>query len=144
MAAGSAGEPGGDIADPGLAAAGAARIQYAERAMPLLRALMRRFAADRPFGGLGIAACLHITAETAMLARLLAAGGARVRLAASNPLSTQDDIAAALAVSYGIAVFARPAWTGRGTTGTSSRPLVSGATARPTGSRPLAPQDRTW
>ncbi len=75
--------------------------------MPLLAALMQRFAAQKPFEGLGIAACLHITAETAMLVRLLQAGGAAVALAASNPLSTQDDIAAALADRYGIAVFAR-------------------------------------
>jgi adenosylhomocysteinase len=77
------------------------------RSMPLLAALMERFAAQRPFEDLGIAACLHITAETAMLVRLLQAGGAAVALAASNPLSTQDDIAAALADRYGIAVFAR-------------------------------------
>jgi adenosylhomocysteinase len=75
--------------------------------MPLLTALMERFAAQRPFKDLGIAACLHITAETAMLVRLLQAGGAAVALAASNPLSTQDDIAAALADRYGIAVYAR-------------------------------------
>jgi adenosylhomocysteinase len=77
------------------------------RSMPLLAALMERFAAQQPFANLGIAACLHITAETAMLVRLLQAGGAAVALAASNPLSTQDDIAAALADRYGIAVFAR-------------------------------------
>ena len=75
--------------------------------MPLLAALMERFAAQQPFADVGIAACLHITAETAMLVRLLQAGGATVALAASNPLSTQDDIAAALADRYGIAVFAR-------------------------------------
>ena len=75
--------------------------------MPLLASLMRRFSDQRPFDGLRIAACLHVTAETAMLVRLLRAGGADVALAASNPLSTQDDIAAALADRYGIAVFAR-------------------------------------
>ena len=75
--------------------------------MPLLTALHQRFAKERPFDGLAVAACLHITAETAMLVRLLQAGGAAVSLAASNPLSTQDDIAAALAVNHGIAVFAR-------------------------------------
>jgi adenosylhomocysteinase len=75
--------------------------------MPLLAALMERFAAQQPFANVGIAACLHITAETAMLVRLLQAGGATVALAASNPLSTQDDIAAALADRHGIAVFAR-------------------------------------
>ena len=75
--------------------------------MPVMASLMRRFADRRPFGGLRVAACLHVTAETAMLVRLLRAGGADVALAASNPLSTQDDIAAALADRYGIAVFAR-------------------------------------
>jgi adenosylhomocysteinase len=75
--------------------------------MPLLASLMRRFGEQRPFDGLGITACLHVTAETAMLVRLLRAGGATVCLAASNPLSTQDDIAAALAERYQIAVFAR-------------------------------------
>jgi len=82
--------------------------------MPLLAGLMERFASQRPFEGLTIAACLHVTAETAMLVRLLQAGGAAVRLAASNPLSTQDDIAAALAVRYGIAVFARAGVDRRG------------------------------
>ena len=75
--------------------------------MPLLAALHKRFAEERPFDGLSIAACLHVTAETAMLVGLLQAGGAAVSLAASNPLSTQDDIAAALATNHGIAVFAR-------------------------------------
>ncbi len=82
--------------------------------MPLLAGLMQRFSTERPFEGLSIAACLHITAETAMLVRLLRAGGATVSLAASNPLSTQDDIAAALAVRYGIAVFARAGVDRRG------------------------------
>jgi adenosylhomocysteinase len=77
--------------------------------MPLMAGLMQRFADQRPFEGLAIAACLHVTAETAMMVRLLRAGGAAVSLAASNPLSTQDDIAAALAVRYGTAVFA---WAG--------------------------------
>jgi adenosylhomocysteinase len=82
--------------------------------MPLMSGLMPRFAGQRPFEGLTIAACLHVTAETAVLARLLSAGGADVRLAASNPLSTQDDIAAALAARYGIAVFARAGVDRRG------------------------------
>jgi adenosylhomocysteinase len=90
------------------------RIRYAQRAMPLLSGLMERFASQRPFEGLTVAACLHVTAETAMFVRLLRAGGAAVRLAASNPLSTQDDIAAALAVRYGIAVFARAGIDRRG------------------------------
>jgi len=94
-------------ADPGLAELGDRRITYAARAMPLLSSLARRFAADQPFAGLSITACLHVTAETAVLARTLRAGGASVSLAASNPLSTQDDIAAALACVDGMAVFAR-------------------------------------
>jgi len=76
--------------------------------------LMRRFAGTKPFDGLKIAACLHVTAETAMMVRLLRAGGAEVSLAASNPLSTQDDIAAALAIFHGTAVFARAGVDRRG------------------------------
>jgi adenosylhomocysteinase len=83
-----------------------ARIQYAERVMPLMSTLRQRFAAERPFDGLSVVACLHVTAETAVLVRVLRAGGARVSLAASNPLSTQDDIAEALAAD-GVEVFAR-------------------------------------
>ena len=101
------GPPDEYIADPELAEAGARRIQDSQRAMPLLEALARRFSAERPFDGMLVAACLHVTAETAVLARVLRAGGASVALAASNPLSTQDDIAAALAVRDGVAVFAR-------------------------------------
>jgi adenosylhomocysteinase len=92
---------------PGLAELGDARISYAERSMPLLAALRSRFTTERPFDGLTVAACLHVTAETAVFVRALRAGGARVRLAASNPLSTQDDIAAALAARDGVAVFAQ-------------------------------------
>jgi adenosylhomocysteinase len=104
------GEPGsalGDIADPGLAEPGSARIEWAERSMPVLRLIQQRFAAEQPFAGLSVAACLHVTAETAILVRALRSGGAGVSLAASNPLSTQDEVAAALAVRHGIAVFAR-------------------------------------
>ena len=75
--------------------------------MPLLAALRARFGADRPFDGLTIAACLHVTAETGVFVQVLRAGGAQVRLAASNPLSTQDDVAAALTACDGIEVFAR-------------------------------------
>jgi adenosylhomocysteinase len=77
------------------------------RMMPLLAALHARFSADGPFEGLTIAACLYVTAETAVFVRVLRAGGATVRLAASNPLSTQDDIAAALSARDGVEVFAR-------------------------------------
>jgi adenosylhomocysteinase len=82
--------------------------------MPVMAGLMRRFAEQRPLQGLAVAACLHVTAETAMMVRLLRAGGAAVSLAASNPLSTQDDIAAALAERYGTAVFARAGIDRRG------------------------------
>src|ERR1700734_1700348 len=92
---------------PGLAELGDGRIRYAERSMPLLAALASRFTAERPFDGMTIAACLHVTAETAVLVRALRSGGALVRLAASNPLSPQDDIAAALARRDGVEVFAR-------------------------------------
>ena len=93
---GDAGLPLSDITDPGLAEAGRARIEWAQRGMPVLRLIAERFAAQRPFAGLTIAACLHVTAETANLVRALAAGGATVALAAANPLSTQDDVAEAL------------------------------------------------
>lgn len=95
-----------DITDPSLAARGRDRIDWAERAMPVLAAIRRRLADARPFAGTRVAACLHVTAETAALVRTLAAGGAQVRLCASNPLSTQDDVTAAL-VADGVAVFAR-------------------------------------
>jgi adenosylhomocysteinase len=92
---------------PGLAELGNGRISYSERMMPLLAALHDRFGVERPFDGLSIAACLHVTAETAVFIRVLRAGGARVALAASNPLSTQDDIAEALSARDGVAVFAK-------------------------------------
>ena len=106
-AAGDAGRPLSDITDPGLAEAGRARIEWAQRGMPVLRLISERFAAARPFTGLTVAACLHVTAETAGLVNALRAGGARVFLAASNPLSTQDDVAAALATGGAATVFAR-------------------------------------
>src|SRR5690606_8171323 len=96
-----------DVADLGLAAAGVRRVEWAERAMPALRRVRERFAAERPLDGLRVAACMHVTAETANLLRTLAAGGADIALAASNPMSTQDDPAAALVAEYGGEVFAR-------------------------------------
>ncbi|GLZ10322.1 adenosylhomocysteinase [Actinomadura sp. NBRC 104425] len=96
-----------DIADGSLAYEGVKRIEWADRAMPVLRQIRERFAAERPLAGLRIAACMHVTTETAGLIRTLQAGGASVALAASNPLSTQDDTAAALVHEYGAEVFAR-------------------------------------
>lgn len=95
-----------DIKDPSLAAAGAKRIAWAERDMPVLRAIRERFAREKPLQGMRMSACLHITAETANLARTLVAGGADLLLCASNPLSTQDDVAAALVHEFGIPTFA--------------------------------------
>jgi adenosylhomocysteinase len=96
-----------DVADPGLAAAGLTRVGWAERAMPVLGMIRDRFERQQPFAGLVVAACLHVTAETAVLVNLVTAGGGRLHLAASNPLSTQDDIAAALAACPGVTVHAR-------------------------------------
>lgn len=95
-----------DVKDPSLAAAGKLRIEWAEMEMPVLRQIRQRFAAEKPLKGIRMAACLHVTTETANLVLTLQAGGAEVALCASNPLSTQDDVAAALATEYGIAVFA--------------------------------------
>ncbi|MEU1897395.1 adenosylhomocysteinase [Nocardiopsis dassonvillei] len=101
--------PSHQIADLGLSGAGVRRVDWAERSMPVLRSVRERFAAERPLDGLRVAACLHVTAETANLLRALRAGGANVWLAASNPLSTQDDTAAALVTEYGVSVHA---WAG--------------------------------
>ncbi len=95
-----------DVADPALAEQGARRVAWAERAMPVLGLLRERFAVEQPLAGLTVAACMHVTPETAALVRTLTAGGAALHLAASNPLSTQDDVAAALAAE-GVGVFAR-------------------------------------
>ncbi len=94
------------IASPALADAGAERIDWAAREMPVISQIRDRFRRERPFAGLRIGACLHVTAETANLMLALQAGGATVRLCASNPLSTQDDVAAALVHRAGISVFA--------------------------------------
>ncbi len=96
-----------DVADASLAYGGTRRIEWADRAMPVLAQIRARFAETRPLDGLKIAACMHVTTETANLIRTLQAGGAQVALAASNPLSTQDDTAAALVHEYGALVYAR-------------------------------------
>jgi adenosylhomocysteinase len=94
------------VKDLSLAPGGVARILWADRQMPVLSAIRERFEREQPLSGYRLSACLHVTTETANLARTLKAGGADVVLCASNPLSTQDDVAAALVSEYGIPVFA--------------------------------------
>jgi adenosylhomocysteinase len=95
-----------DIRDLALADEGRRRTEWAERSMPVLRQIRERLARERPFADRAMSACLHVTTETANLAITLKAGGARVALCASNPLSTQDDVAAHLVRDHGISVFA--------------------------------------
>lgn len=95
-----------DVKDLNLAEGGRRRIEWAERDMPVLRSIRERFEREKPLQGVRIAACLHVTTETANLMRTLAAGGADVVLTASNPLSTQDDVAASLVTHFEIPVFA--------------------------------------
>jgi len=95
-----------DVADLSLASGGKKRILWADNDMPVLATIRKSFAKSRPLKGKNVSACLHITAETANLARTLKAGGASVVLCASNPLSTQDDVAASLVKDFGIPVFA--------------------------------------
>ncbi|MBN2582684.1 MAG: adenosylhomocysteinase [Planctomycetes bacterium] len=95
-----------DVKDLSLAAVGAKRIAWADNDMPVLQLVRERFDKEKPLKGLKMSACLHVTAETANLCRTLKAGGADLLLCASNPLSTQDDVAAALVQEYGIAVHA--------------------------------------
>ncbi|OVE79501.1 adenosylhomocysteinase [bacterium I07] len=95
-----------DIKDINLAAEGKRRIEWADRDMPVLQQVKEKFEKEQPLKGMRMSACLHVTAETANLARTLKAGGADLLLVASNPLSTQDDVAAALVGEYGIAVHA--------------------------------------
>jgi adenosylhomocysteinase len=94
------------VKDLALAPAGVTRIEWADRQMPVLAVIRERFEREKPLEGYRISACLHVTTETANLARTLQAGGADVLLCASNPLSTQDDVAAALVTEYGVPVFA--------------------------------------
>ena len=95
-----------DVKDLGLAEKGLDRIQWAGNEMPVLKLIRERFAREKPLAGVRIAACLHVTSETANLMLALKEGGAQLALCASNPLSTQDDVAAALAGEYGISTFA--------------------------------------
>ncbi|HET7738472.1 MAG TPA: adenosylhomocysteinase [Tepidiformaceae bacterium] len=96
-----------DITDIGRAPEGVRRIEWAAREMPVLKLIRERFTREKPLNGIRMVACLHVTTETANLMIALRDGGAEVRLCASNPLSTQDDVAAALVAEYGISVFAR-------------------------------------
>lgn len=96
----------GDVKDLALAPLGYERINWAERDMPVLRAIRERFELEKPLAGMRMSACLHVTAETANLARTLVAGGAELVLVASNPLSTQDDVAASLVQDFNIPVYA--------------------------------------
>lgn len=105
-AQGSSGAVPSDVKDLSLSPRGMLRIEWAEREMPVLRSIRERFAKERPLDGVRIGACLHVTTETANLMRTLQAGGAEVYLCASNPLSTQDDVAATLVADYGIPTFA--------------------------------------
>ena len=95
-----------DVKDLALAPEGVRRIEWADRQMPVLAAIRDRFESEKPLSGYRVSACLHVTTETANLMRTLTAGGADVVLCASNPLSTQDDTAAALVEEYGVSVFA--------------------------------------
>ena len=95
-----------DVADLRLAPEGKKRILWADNDMPVLAAIRNRFAKNKPLKGKNVSACLHVTAETANLARTLKAGGADLVLCASNPLSTQDDVAASLVRDFKIPVYA--------------------------------------
>src|SRR5689334_24823781 len=95
-----------DIKDLALADEGKRRTEWAERSMPVLRQIRARFAAEQPLKGLRLSACLHVTSETANLMAALRAGGAEIALCASNPLSTQDDVAAHLVRDHGVQVYA--------------------------------------
>ncbi|MCX8213057.1 MAG: adenosylhomocysteinase [SAR202 cluster bacterium] len=96
----------GDIKDASLAAEGVRRIEWAAREMPVMRLIQERFLKEKPLAGLTMATCLHVTSETANLVIAMRDGGAEVALCASNPLSTQDSVAAALVHEYGIATYA--------------------------------------
>ncbi len=96
-----------DIRDTSLAPKGKLRIEWAGASMPVLKLIEKRFAKEKPFKGMNVGACLHVTAETANLMIAVKAGGAKLALCASNPLSTQDDIAASLVADFGIPVFAK-------------------------------------
>ena len=95
-----------DVKDVALAPEGLSRIEWADRQMPVLAAIRDRFEREQPLAGYRISACLHVTSETANLMRTLKAGGGDIVLCASNPLSTQDDVAAHLVRDHGVHVYA--------------------------------------
>lgn len=95
-----------DVKDQGLVEKGRLRVEWAVQSMPVLRSIQKRFAVEKPLAGIRMSACLHVTTETGALAQTLKAGGADLRICASNPLSTQDDVAAFLSIAEGIPVFA--------------------------------------
>ncbi len=95
-----------DVRDLSLAPRGKTRIEWADASMPVLRQIRERFEKEKPLKGIRLSACLHVTSETANLARTLTAGGAELALCGSNPLSTQDDVAASLVADYGVATYA--------------------------------------
>jgi adenosylhomocysteinase len=97
---------GSDVKDPSLASRGRLRIEWADKSMPVLAQIRSRFEKEKPLRGIRLSACLHVTSETANLARTLTAGGADLVLCASNPLSTQDEIASALVEDFGVSVYA--------------------------------------
>ena len=99
-------ETAGDVLDTSLARDGVLRVEWAAREMTVMRQITERFRREKPLRGVRIAGCLHITSETANLALALRDGGAEVSLCASNPLSTQDDVAAALVSEYGVVTYA--------------------------------------
>jgi adenosylhomocysteinase len=114
-----------DVKDLNLADKGLLRVEWARRDMPVLNAIRERFEKEKPLAGLRLAACLHVTTETAVLAATLKAGGATVYVCASNPLSTQDDVAAHLAKMKASPPSPSRAKTPRLTTATSTRPWTS-------------------
>src|SRR3989338_3914329 len=95
-----------DIKDKSFAKKGKLRIEWAGKDMPVLNQIAKRFQKDKPLKGLKMSCCLHVTTETANLMLALQAGGAEIRLCASNPLSTQDDVASSLVEDYDIATYA--------------------------------------
>jgi len=129
------------VADLGLSELGRQRIEWADRDMPVLQQIRARFEKEKPLDGIRISACLHVTTETANLARTLKAGGADVVLVASNPLSTQDDVAAALALGMDLerAIFddnGLPDWAGELRRGYRARRALSLLKLAARGGRP--------